>query len=46
MDWERPTRGTNGSARDQRMFEAMMRGAGAELKRKAWAEGLNVARVN
>jgi phage/plasmid-like protein (TIGR03299 family) len=46
VDWERPTRGTNGSARDERRFEAMMLGVGAELKRKAWAEALNLARVN
>jgi hypothetical protein len=46
VDWERPTRGTNGSARDERRFEAMMLGVGAELKRKAWAEALNLARAN
>jgi hypothetical protein len=30
----------------ERRFEAMMLGAGAKLKRKAWAEALNLARVN
>jgi hypothetical protein len=46
VDWERPTRGTNGSARDERRFEAMMLGVGAEPKRRAWSEALKLARVN
>jgi len=45
VDWERPTRGA-ASTRDERRFESMMLGAGAELKRKAWTEALKFARAN
>jgi len=45
VDWERPTRGA-ASTRDERRFESMMLGAGADLKRRAWAEALKLARVN
>ena len=45
VDWERPTRGS-ASTRDERRFESMMLGAGADLKRRAWAEALKLARVN
>ena len=46
VDWERPTRGTNGSARDERRIEAMMLGVGAEPKRMAWTAALNLAMVS
>lgn len=45
VDWERPTRGA-ASTRDERRFESMMLGAGAELKRRAWNEALKLARAN
>ena len=45
VDWERPTR-VAASTRDERRFESMMLGAGADLKRRAWAEALKLARVN
>jgi len=45
VDWERPTRGA-ASTRDERRFESMMLGAGADLKRRAWNEALKLARAN
>jgi len=44
-DWERPTRGA-ASTRDERRFESMLLGAGADLKRRAWSEALKLARAN
>ena len=46
VDWERPTRGAAGVERDERRFASTMFGQGADLKRKAWAEALKLARVN
>jgi len=45
VDWERPTRGAAG-IRDERRFESMLLGAGADLKRRAWTEALKLARAN
>ena len=33
-------------ARDDRRFESMMLGAGADLKHRAWTEALKLARAN
>ena len=45
VDWERPTRGVAGS-RDGRRFESMLLGAGADIKRRAWTEALEFARMS
>ena len=44
VDWGRPSRGAAGT-RDERRFESMMLGAGADLKRRAWNEALKLARA-
>lgn len=43
VDWERPTRGGNGRAGDERRFQSALLGPGAELKRRAFALAASMA---
>lgn len=38
--------GPGAQIRDERRFESMMLGVGADLKRRAWSEALKLARAN
>jgi len=42
VDWERPSRGGDGRTGDERRFQSALLGAGAELKRKAFALALSM----
>ncbi len=42
VDWERPSRRGDGRTGDERRFQSALLGAGAELKRKAFALALSM----